>query len=218
MLAGAVCSDKIVTKFICDALKIPTARWTFSSAENSDEVADNAEKMLGYPMFIKPASLGSSIGISKVFNREEFSEGYKKAHKLCPRILIEEAVSVKKELECAYLGADGKNYFKTGKILSGGEFYDFDKKYRIETKTEAFISDTATEKAITDMADKLRLAIGTRQISRFDFFLTEDDRILFNEINTFPGMTETSLYPSLTVEMGFSNGEFINRLISEALL
>ena len=71
---------------------------------------------------------------------------------------------------------------------------------------------------MTDMADRLRKAIGIRQMARIDFFVTEKGEILFNEINTFPGMTKTSLYPLLTKEMGLARGEFINRLISEALL
>ncbi len=218
VLAGAVCSDKIVTKLVCEALGIPTAKWTFSTEENAKAAAENAEKLLGYPMFIKPASLGSSIGISRVTDRKEFTEAYKKAFLLSDRVLIEEAISVKRELECAYLYTDGKEYFKTGEILADGEFYDFDKKYLTETKTKAAFDDPEAEKAITAMADRLRRAVGARQISRFDFFLTEDGRILFNEINTFPGMTKTSLYPSLTVKMGFAEGEFINRLIAEALL
>lgn len=218
VLAGAVCSDKIVTKLVCEALGIPTAKWTFSTEENAKTAAEEAEKLLGYPMFIKPASLGSSIGISRVTDRKEFTEAYKKAFLLSGRVLIEEAISVKRELECAYLYTDGKEYFKTGEILADGEFYDFDKKYLTETKTKAAFDDPEAEKAITAMADRLRRAVGARQISRFDFFLTEDGRILFNEINTFPGMTKTSLYPSLTVKMGFAEGEFINRLIAEALL
>ena len=218
VLAGAVCADKTLTKFICDAIGIPTAKWTFSDDENAEAIAENAEKKLGYPMFIKPASLGSSIGISKVSCRDEFISAYKKAHALSKRVLIEEAVSVKNELECAYLSVCGKEYFKTGEILAGGEFYDYDRKYLTETKTETQFNNSEAEKTVIEMADKLRLALGIRQISRFDFFLTENGEILFNEINTFPGMTKTSLYPLLTEKMGFSEGEFINRLISEALL
>lgn len=218
VLAGAVCSDKIVTKLICEALGIPTARWTFSTDTEPSEIMKKAESLFGYPMFIKPSSLGSSIGISRVENAKEFSEGYKKARALSERVLIEEAVPVLCELECAYLSESGVNRFKIGEILSGGQFYDFDKKYVTETKTSAHFSDKEIERAVTDMADRLRLSADLKQISRIDFFLTKDKRILFNEINTFPGMTKTSLYPSLTVEMGLSEGEFINRLIAEALL
>ena len=218
LLAGALCADKIAAKLISDALRIPTAKWTFSSDENAENALAIAEATLRYPMFIKPSALGSSIGISRVTDRKSFIEGYKKARLLCERVLIEEAVFVKCELECAYMHADGKHHYRIGQILSGGEFYDYDKKYRIETKTEAAFSNEKIAEAVINLADKLRCAIGVKQLSRFDFFLAEDGSILFNEINTFPGMTKTSLYPSLTVKMGFSEGEFINRLISEALI
>ena len=218
VLAGAVCSDKIVTKLICEALDIPTARWTFSTDTEPSEILKSAESLLGYPMFIKPSSLGSSIGISRVENEKEFCEGYRKARALSARVLIEEAVPVLCELECAYFSEGTVNRFKIGEILSGGEFYDFDKKYVTETKTRTVFSDKEIEKAVSDMADRLRLAVDLKQMSRIDFFLTNGGKILFNEINTFPGMTKTSLYPSLTVEMGLSEGEFINRLVAETLL
>lgn len=218
VLAGAVCADKITAKLVCEALGIPTARWTFSVDKDACAAAESAESTLRYPMFIKPAALGSSIGISKVFSREQFCKAYIDAHLLCERVLIEESVNVKHELECAYLGLSGKESYKIGEILAGGNFYDFEKKYRSETKTETVFTDKTIEKAVTDIADKLRVATGVKQIARFDFFISEDGAVLFNEINTFPGMTKRSLYPSLTVEMGYSEGEFINRLISEALL
>ena len=133
-------------------------------------------------------------------------------------MLIEEAVNVKLELECAYLGASGKSYFKVGEVMSDGNFYDFDKKYRLPTETKTEVTEKGIEDSVTALAKKLKQTIGIKQLSRFDFFLTEDGKILFNEINTFPGMTKTSLYPLLTLKMGFSAGEFINRLIAEALV
>ena len=218
VLAGAVYADKITTKLIADALNIPTAKWVFSTDEDPESVMQNAEETLGYPMFIKPAALGSSIGISKVSDRNEFNAAYKKAKAFCGRVLIEECVRIKRELECAYLGVGGKHLFKIGEILSDGHFYDFNKKYRTETETKAEITEKSAEACVIKLADRLRRAAGVRQISRFDFFLTEEGEILFNEINTFPGMTKTSLYPLLTVKMGFCDGEFINRLISETLI
>lgn len=218
VLAGAVCADKVCTKIIADALNIPTAKWIFSTDETYDSVIENAESALGYPMFIKPSALGSSIGISRVSCREEFKTAYKKARALSERVLIEEAVNVRRELECAYLGASGKSCFKIGEVMSGGNFYDFDKKYRFPTKTKTEVTGKDVESSVTALTKKLKHAIGIKQMSRFDFFLTEDGKILFNEINTFPGMTKTSLYPLLTLKMGFSEGEFINSLIAEALI
>jgi len=218
VLAGAVCADKVCTKIIADALDIPTAKWTFSADETYESAIKEAEAALGYPMFIKPSALGSSIGISRVSCPEEFKTAYHKARALSDRVLIEEAVNVKLELECAYLGASGKSYFKVGEVMSDGNFYDFDKKYRLPTETKTEVAEKGIEDCVTALAKKLKQTIGIKQLSRFDFFLTEDGKILFNEINTFPGMTKTSLYPLLTLKMGFSEGEFINRLIAEALV
>ena len=216
--SGAVCSDKITTKLVAEALGIPTAKWTFSDSDDTSLAVKKAEENLSYPMFVKPVSLGSSIGISKVYFKDELREAYEAAHKLSKRVLIEEGISVKCELECAYLAFSGKEYFEVGSVFSNGEFYDFEKKYKTATKTDTNASNEAVKAKVIDAAKKLREAIGIRHISRFDFFFAEDGRVLFNEINTLPGMTKTSLYPALTQKMGLSEGEFINRLISEALL
>ena len=218
VLPSAIASDKISAKLIATALKIPTADWIFSIDQDCDGAILRAEQALSYPMFVKPSELGSSIGISKAYCRDELRLAYGTALKYSKRILIEKAVSVKSELECAYLTLNGKHVYKVGEVLSDGSFYDFDRKYNLYTKTSAELMRPDIEKAVTDAADKLREAIGAYGIARFDFFLTEDEKIVFNEINTFPGMTKTSLYPLLTRRMGLLDGEFINRLIAEALI
>ncbi len=217
-LPSAVTSDKITAKFIAESLGIPTARWIFTDCESCDSALKKTEEKLSYPMFIKPSSLGSSIGISRVSGRNEFKEAYEKAALLCDRILIEEEIRVERELECAYLFQSGKHLYAVGEICLGGEFYDFERKYEKDTKTAAFSGDDSVTKQVKKYSDTLREAIGIRDISRFDFFLSEDGEIYFNEINALPGMTKTSLYPTLTEKMGFSRGEFINLLIEEALI
>ena len=216
--AGAVCADKITTKLIAEALGIPTAKWTFSDSDDAISTLEKAENALVYPMFVKPATLGSSIGISKVYSTDELTKAYIAARSFSKRVLIEECVSVERELECAYLAYADKEYFKIGSVFSNGEFYDFNRKYKTATKTDLKADNETAEAKVIEASRKLREAIGIRQISRFDFFLTKDGRVLFNEINTLPGMTKTSLYPALTLKMELSEGEFINRLISEALL
>lgn len=217
-LAGAVTSDKITAKFISEALGIPTARWVFADGEPSSDALRRAEEKLSYPMFIKPSSLGSSIGISRVKNREEFKEAYKLASALDGRILIEEEIRIERELECAYLSSGGRHHFEVGEICLDGEFYDFGKKYESDTKTSAFFGDASVRERVISYSEALRGAIGIRGLSRLDFFLAEDGEVYFNEINCLPGMTKTSLYPLLTEKMGFGKGEFINILISEALV
>lgn len=218
ILASAVASDKISAKRISEALGIPTADWISSTDCDCQDTVIRAEKTLSYPMFVKPSELGSSIGISRVSDRKELIEAYYTALRYSKRILIEKAVKVKKELECAYLGLGKRHLYQVGEVLCDGRFYDFEHKYTLCTKTGVTPQPIAIEKAVTDAADKLREAIGACSLARFDFFLTEEGEILFNEINTFPGMTKTSLYPSLTERMGLEKGEFINRLIAEALI
>ena len=218
VLAGAVSSDKITAKMIADAIGIPTARWTFFTGEAADEARKRCESLLSYPLFIKPSSLGSSIGISKAVCGEDFPLAYGSACAFDKRILVEEAIDVKYELECAYLGLKNRDCFAIGRVLSDGKFYGFREKYGGGVKTEAAELGSETRDAVISMARALKEAMGISGISRFDFFLTEDGKILFNEINTFPGMTPTSLYPVLTEKMGFQKGEFINKLSEEALL
>ena len=217
LLPSALTADKISAKLIAQALGIPTADFVFSTDADRDAAVERADGRLTYPMFVKPSGLGSSIGISKAHDKAELIAAYENALRYSSRILIENAVDVKRELECAYLGVFGKHLYSVGEVLSDGAFYDFDKKYHTPTETTTEIKDYSLIKAITDAADRLRDAIGITGLARLDFFLS-DDGIVFNEINTFPGMTENSLYPALTVGMGLSCGEFINRLIEEALL
>ena len=218
VLAGAVCSDKITAKMIAEATGIPTAKWTYFTGEKVDEARKRCESLLGYPIFIKPASLGSSIGISRVDRSEDFAVAYGKALGLSKRILVEEAIEIECELECAYLGLKDGDRFAVGRVLSEGKFYGFREKYTPGVKTEPVERDEKISETVISMAKILKEATGISEISRLDFFLTKDGKILFNEINTFPGMTATSLYPVLTEKMGFSRGEFINKLLEEALL
>lgn len=218
VLAGAVCADKIITKMLADALKIPTAEWIFTVGEDREEAKEKAEEQLDYPLFIKPAALGSSIGISKVTASEDFIPAYEKAKALCERILIEKAIEVECELECAYLSLDGEDRYAVGKILCGGKFYGFDEKYNKFTDTKTSLPTSSVTDRVIGMARTLKGATSIGGLARFDFFLSKNGRILFNEINTFPGMTGSSLYPALTLDMGLKEGEFINRLLSEALL
>ena len=216
--AGAVCADKIITRSVADSLSIPGAKWLFSDESDPFSVLNDVKQSLSFPLFIKPATLGSSIGISRAEGEEDFIEAYERAYALSKRVLIEEAVDVYSELECAYLSLGGEEEFAVGEVLSGGRFYDFEKKYSTATKTDICPSDKKAEARAIEYARRLVKAIGIRQIARLDFFLTRSGEVLFNEINTLPGMTKTSLYPALTVKMGLPGGEFINRLIEDALL
>lgn len=216
--ASAVTGDKIYAKLVAEHLGVPTARWTLETSANTAEARFHAEKSLTYPMFIKPASLGSSYGASPVFSQDDFDTAYKEARALSERVLIEELISFEYELECALFDSGKRLLSPGGRILSNGKFYDYNSKYCDDRApiTEAYSNnDAEIEKQISDYAEKLSDFIGLRHLSRIDFFITQDKRIYFNEINTFPGMTESSLYPRLTEDMGLKKGSFINLLIEK---
>lgn len=214
--ASAACADKILTKAIADGLGIPTAEWLWHDGD-TDEARHEAEARIGYPMFIKPAMLGSSIGAGRATCAEEFCAAYNAARQY-GRVLIERLIHVEYEAECAVLKCGGKFLVNpSGRIATDGAFYDFNAKYegKNSPKTSHGCADSAICDRLADMARRLCNTLGIRHMARVDFFVTREGDIYFNEINTIPGMTATSLYPSLTEGMGLSRGEFINRLLSE---
>ena len=215
-VAGAVCTDKYITKLIAKALGIPCARGLLFEKEAPHAAEEIAEEKIGYPMFIKPTSLGSSIGAARVDTKEDFYKAYAGASRF-GRVLAEELLPVKYEVECAYFSDGEREFFNpSGIIMTGGETYDFDKKYR--QKNTAKILDTPPEcaKKITDYARQLCKAVGIKDIGRIDFIVTEDGKVYFNEINTIPGTTKTSLYPELVRQA--TGADFINTLLDGMLL
>ena len=219
VITGAVCSDKAYTKAIANSLGIPTAKWLSSDGRTKAELQALAEESFGYPMFIKPARRGSSIGASRVDRSEDFFPAFDAAA-IHGRVIIEEFIPVKYEVECGFLSLDGKVLINPGGTIdTDGNFYDFEAKYEnIRSPKASHGAPLTPERAkIAEMAKRLATALDMRHFGRLDFFVSRDGGIYFNEINTIPGMTPTSLYPGITEDMGLSAGEFINRLIDEAL-
>ena len=216
--ACAVSHDKAYTKAIARLLSIPTAEWVISYTADTAEARKTAESLLSYPMFIKPARLGSSFGAHPVLSPSDFECAYLDARSISERVLIEKKIDVDYELECAYLGLKSGTY-AVGRVNSDGKFYDYDKKYQKgkTIRTEITDGDDEISRLATEYAEKLRRYIGINDLSRFDFLVSRDGRLYFNEINSIPGMTETSLYPLLTEKMGYPCGEFINLLIKKHL-
>ena len=215
-VASAVCIDKYITKLVALSLGIPTARALLFKDESAEAALKAAEEKVGFPLFIKPTSLGSSIGASRVRTKEDFYKAYALARSY-GRVLVEELLPVKYEVECAYF-CDGEReiFCPLGIIDTNGEPYDFDKKYRTEgtARVSGTYPDCAGE--IIDYSRRLCHAIGLRHIGRIDFLVTDSGGVYFNEINTIPGMTETSLYPRLTE--GAVGRDFINALLDAVLL
>ena len=224
-LAGALAADKITAKLIASHLGIPTVESLCKTVPcESDEelamLADQAEERVGYPMFIKPSGLGSSIGASPVFSREGFYEAYTAASRLGDgRVLIEKFIQDRRELECAYM--------KTGKIPliappaevdTGGGFYSFEEKYSKNSHARLFEKadiDVKIAEKIVGYTARLAEFIGCTGLARVDFFLS-GGKIYFNEINTMPGMTNSSLWLSIIERCGIPKTDAVTRLILSA--
>ena len=212
--ASAVTSDKLYTKAIAESLGIPSAKCVLLSDMDASSAEQAAEDGIGYPMFLKPARLGSSFGAHPVYKKSEFKNAFNDALLYSERILAEELIDFDFELECALF--DGK-LIPCGKINSTEKFYSFERKYNIcsESSPEVCLSlSPKIQKAVTDFSERLVKAIGLSSIARLDFFVTKNEEVFFNEINAFPGMTKSSLYPKLTELAGLKSGEFINKLLS----
>ena len=213
--AGAVCRDKGYVKTIAASLGVPTLPFvSLLRGEGVDYGISRAESSLGYPMFIKPARLGSSIGAARADDPSELASALRIAFSLCDRVIIETYLYPKRELECAYLSVKGKEIFTNpGEILLDG-VYGYKEKYlsgETRLSVRADVSDTVGEQ-VKEYSRRLTRALGVRDLSRVDFFLS-GDRLYFNEINTMPGFTEGSLYARMIEAEGYSARELMGLLI-----
>ena len=177
------------------------------------------QQELKFPMFVKPANSGSSVGVKKVNNKEELEEAIKNAGKYDTKILVEQGLDGQ-EVECAILCKGDKILASTvGEIISAEEFYSFDAKYNIpESKTiiPAQIENSQIE-IIRKLAIKAFRAIDGNGLSRVDFFIeNKTNKIYINEINTMPGFTEISMYPKLFEAVGISYSDVLDILIENA--
>ena len=215
-LSSAVCADKGYTKAVAHSLGIKTAEWTVEYGRDGgakERAREAAEKSFGYPMFIKPLRLGSSIGASAVSCRSGFDAAYLSASRY-GGVLIERLIPHEYEIECAYLSTrTGELYSAGGVVKSHGMTYSFKEKYEGSAITAEKDVKNPYKNEVEALAKRLTSALGLSALARLDFFVGCDGEIYFNEINTLPGMTERSLYPSLTESMGLAKGEFLDILI-----
>ena len=220
--ASAVAMDKTLTKLVIDKEGIPQAAWELVRADELEEkmeaILASLEARFAYPMFVKPAGTGSSVGVSKAANREKLKAALTAAAKFDSKILVEEFIRGK-EIEVAVLGNREPVASVCGEIDAGAEFYDYDAKYLTDTSTAyipARISGDLQEQ-IREAAVRVFRAVGCQGLSRVDFFATEDERLVFNEINTIPGFTSISMYPKLFEASGIPYGTLIDELLKLAL-
>ena len=217
--ASAVAMDKTLTKLVADRAGIPQAAWQLVNnidlGDRMDHVLDLLEKRFSYPMFVKPAGTGSSVGVSKARDREELRGGLLNAGTYDEKILVEEFICGC-EVEVAVMGNASPMASICGEIDSGADFYDYDAKYITDTSTAyipARIPEDVAEQ-VRDAAVRVYAAIGCQGMSRVDFFVThEDNRVIFNEINTIPGFTSISMYPKLFAASGIPGNELIDELL-----
>jgi D-alanine-D-alanine ligase len=223
VLGSALGLDKIAQKAVLSANGIPVvdAIWLLRSRwqKASDDVIAEVEDRFAYPVFVKPANMGSSVGVSKAHNRAELRRGLDLAARFDRKILIEVAVNAR-EIECSVLGNDEPIASLAGEVVPSNEFYDYAAKYidnASELEIPANVSDETMER-IRELAVQAFLAIDCWGMARVDFFLCRDSGDLFvNELNTIPGFTEISMYPKLWEATGIPYGELIDRLIELAL-
>ena len=221
--ASAVAMDKTLTKLVADQAAVPQAAWQL--VRNSelqyrmDAILDSVEGRFTYPVFVKPAGTGSSVGVSKATDRKELQDALLQAGIYDEKILVEEFIHGR-EVEVAVMGNSSPAASVCGEIDSGAEFYDYDAKYVTDTSVAyipARIPEDVAEQ-VRELAVKVYTAIGCRGLSRVDFFVTyEDNRIVFNEINTLPGFTSISMYPKLFAASGIPYGQLLDELIELAL-
>jgi D-alanine-D-alanine ligase len=221
--SSAICMDKMFEKCILDAAHINQAKWDYTEitdyAKDSSAILDRVEQKLGYPIFVKPANAGSSVGITKAHDRAELEKAVDEAFKHDKKIVFEETV-IGHEVECAVLGNDDPIVSCCGEILSCNEFYDYDAKY-LAGKTgldiPAHLSEELTEK-VRKTAKKAFKLLGCSGLTRMDFFIRKSDgAVLLNEPNTIPGFTSISMYPKLFEAVGIPYPELLDRLFKFAM-
>ena len=221
--ASAVSMDKTLTKLVADQAGVPQAAWflvrAYDLEHRMDAIVAQLEQRFSYPMFVKPAGTGSSVGVSKVATSEGLRAALLCAAKFDSKILVEEFIHGR-EVEVAVLGNDSPVASICGEIDSGADFYDYDAKYITDTST-AYIPariDEAVAEQVREAAVRIYSAIGCQGLSRVDFFVTHaDNRVVFNEINTLPGFTSISMYPKLFDASGIPYSQLIDRLLELAM-
>jgi D-alanine-D-alanine ligase len=188
---------------------------------NDPEVIEAAAEALGYPLFTKPATLGSSVGVSKVHDAAELAAGLNEVFRYARDALVEKSAEGAREIECAVLGNDEPVASVAGEIVpEGHEFYDYEAKYLDELGAQLLIPADLKPDVLDDV-QRLSVAafrtIRCAGMARVDFFLLGEDELWLNEINTIPGFTSISMYPKLWEASGLSNGELVERLIDLAI-
>ena len=224
VLASAVGMDKIIQKMVFADAGLPVVRycWCYSAEcrEHPSKVARMVERELRYPVFVKPANTGSSVGISKVHGRRELGAALALATEFDRKVIIEQAVGNAREIECSVLGNDAPEASVPGEIIPSNEFYDYDAKY-VDGKSTTVIParlQAHIVRKIREIAVRAYTAIDCAGMARVDFFVTKGKaKVYINEVNTIPGFTAISMYPKMWEAAGLSFSDLLDRLIRLAI-
>lgn len=224
VMSSAVAMDKVIAKQVFAAAGLPQVAYYVVQRNqwerDPEGVARAVEDALPYPVFVKPANLGSSVGVHKARNRQELSDAISDAAMYDRKVLIELAVPNAREIEVSVLGNDELIASVPGEIVPGHEFYDYEAKY-VDDSSDLLIPARISEELsnqVRDMALRAFRAIDGTGLGRVDFLLDgEQGNLFLNEINTMPGFTRISMYPKLWEASGIPYPELVDRLVQLAL-
>ncbi len=217
--SSAVCMDKVYTHALLNAAGVAQAKyiWFYEDTfkANPQAVKERVSKKFSYPVFVKPSSAGSSIGVSKVNSEDELETAILKAAKEDVKILVEEAI-IGREVEVAVLGGRDAIASPVGEIVTGAQFYDYDDKYKNGVSQTLIPQDIEQSDKLRETAIRAYKFLGCSGLSRVDFFLKDDGSFVLNEINTLPGFTGISMYPKLWQHTGLTATDLISKIIDTA--
>lgn len=220
VLASSTGMDKLQCKAIWESAGLPVVPYIGFTRKAWDEerekILSDVQERFGFPIFVKPANMGSSVGVSKAKNLEELVEAVDLAAKYDHRILVEVGMNVR-EIECAVIGNHDPHASNVGEVIVGGEFYDFFDKYvdgKSSTEVPAKIEKEKAEQ-IRELCLKAYKLLDCSGLARVDTFVNKDTgEIFLNEINTMPGFTSISMYPKMMAEIGVDYKTLVDQLIA----
>lgn len=220
VLGSTACMDKDVTKRLLRDAGLAIAPFVTLTRSNRERIAfSDVQAQLGLPLFVKPANQGSSVGVSKVTNEAQYHEAVRLAFEFDHKVVVETGINGR-EIECAVLGNDHPQASTCGEIILNSDFYAYDTKYIDDNGARVVVPaaiDPAVNDRIRSIAVQAYQTLGCAGMARVDVFLTPDNEVIINEINTLPGFTNISMYPKLWQASGISYTDLITRLIELAL-
>ncbi|NLJ94792.1 MAG: D-alanine--D-alanine ligase [Clostridiaceae bacterium] len=227
VLSSAVSMDKVISRMLFDYAGIPQAEWTWLKKKeylsNKDKAVENIEAELAYPVFVKPANAGSSVGINKAYDRKDLENSLDLAFNYDSKVVIEAGI-IGREIELAIIEdpdlEDNIFVSEAGEIIPDRDFYDYESKY-ISQDSELIIPASLTDDQLKTLHEYAKTAfnlVDGEGLSRADFFIEKSTgKILLNEINTLPGFTAISMYPKLIQHSGYNPIKLIKTLINSAI-